>query len=84
MAAAKKRRGMRSPSLAAVIPDLLVSALGREDDVIITCETNPDTGHKTLHFMTGKLVSACMLNKLRGRIEAYPEDGGTIISGTWK
>jgi hypothetical protein len=52
--------------------------------MIITCETDPESGRKTLHVMTGKLVSACMLNRLRGRIEAYPEDGSTILSGKWK
>ena len=62
---------------------LLVSALKNEDDLIVTCETDPDNGKKTLHVMTGKLVSACMLNKLRARITAYPEDGNVILSGIW-
>ena len=75
MAAAKKRRGIRSPSLAAMIPDLLVSALGREDDVIITCETDPGTGHKTLHFMSGKLVGTCMLNRLKARMKRTRRTG---------
>ena len=46
-----------------------MSALAREDDLIITSGTDPDSGEKVLHVMTGKLVSACMLNKLKGRIE---------------
>jgi hypothetical protein len=84
MAAAKKRRGTRASSLADALPELLVSALAREDDLILTCETDPESGRKTLHVMTGKLVSACMLNRLKGRIEAYPEDGCTIVSGRWQ
>ena len=84
MAAAKKRRGRQSPTLADAIPELLVSALEKEDDLIVTCETDPDTGKKTLHVMTGKLVSTCMLNKLKARIAAYPEDGSMIVSGKWK
>jgi len=84
MAAAKKHPGKRSIRLADAIPALLASALEKQDDLIVTCETNPDTGRKTLHVMTGKLISGCMLNKLKTLIETYPEDGGTIRSGRWK
>jgi hypothetical protein len=84
MAAVKKRGGRRSSFPADAIPELLASTLAREDDLIVTCETDPDSGHRTLHVITGKLVSACMLNKLKARITAYPEDGGTIVSGRWK
>jgi len=66
------------------LPELLESTLAREDDLIITYETDPESGRKTLHVITGKLVSACMLNRLRGRIEAYPEDGSRILSVKWK
>jgi len=84
MAAVKKHRGKRSIPLTEAIPELLASALEKQDDLIVTCETNPDTGRKTLHVMTGKLISTCMLNKLKTLIETYPEDGGTIRSGKWK
>jgi hypothetical protein len=89
MTAVKKRRGTRVLSLTATslikdLPELLDSALAREDDLIITYETDPESGRKTLHVITGKLVSACMLNRLRSRIEAYPEDGSRILSGKWK
>ena len=56
-----------------------VSALGKGDDLIVTCETAPDRDRKRFHVMTGKLVSG----SLKARIEAYPEDGGVIVSGKW-
>jgi len=84
MAAAKKRNMRRSPFPQGTIPDLVASALVREDDIIITGETDPETGRKILHVITGKLVTPCMLNKLKGQVEAYPEDGGAIVSGQWK
>ena len=58
MAAVKKHRGKRSGPLADAIPGLLASALEKEDDLILTCETDPETGRKTLHVMTGRLISA--------------------------
>lgn len=81
MVAAKKRRSTR-PDLTAILPELLASTLAREEDLIITWETDPGSGQKTLHVMTGDLVSACMISRLKTRIEAFPEDGGRIISGT--
>jgi hypothetical protein len=84
MAAVKKRGGWRSSFPADAIPELLASALAREDDLILTCETDHDSGQKTLHVITGKLVSPCMLNKLRARIGAYPEDGRMILLRRWK
>jgi len=83
MGAVKKRRVKKS-SLKDTLPELIASALAREDDLIITCEMDTDSGRKTLHVMTGKLVSTCMLNKLKARIVTYPEDGCTLVSGTWK
>jgi len=84
MVAVKKHQGKRSIPLADAIPELLASALENEDDLIITCEKDPETGGKMLHIMTGKLVSTCMLSKLKTLIETFPEDGGTIRSGKWK
>ncbi|MGB7788106.1 hypothetical protein [Methanoregula sp.] len=43
--------------LTEAIPELLVSALGKGDDLIVTCETAPDRDRKRFHVMTGKLVS---------------------------
>jgi hypothetical protein len=83
MAAGKKHRAQRPISLADALPDLLASALEKQDDLVLTCEIDPDTGEKTLHVMTGKLISGCMLNKLKTLIEVYPEDGGTIRSEEW-
>jgi hypothetical protein len=82
MAAAKKTKAVQS--LNDAIPGLIAAALARDDDVLLTSETDPGSGRKTLHVMTGKLVTACMFNRLRNRIEAFPEDGGTIVSGKWR
>lgn len=83
MAAGKKHRATQAPSLADVLPALLASALERQDDLVLTCEIDPGTGRKTLHVMTGNLISGCMLNKLKTLIETYPEDGSTIRSEEW-
>jgi hypothetical protein len=84
MAAVKKERRTRQIPLSDTLPDLLAAALQKQDDLIIAWETDPGTGRKTLHAMTGHLISTCMLNKLITMIETFPEDGGSIRSEQWK
>ena len=81
MAAVKKHPGKRSIRLADAIPALLASALEKQDDLIVTCEINPDTGRKTLHVMTGKLISGCMLNKQKNPDRDIPGRRGDDTVG---
>ncbi len=83
MAAARKSRpavrhgnGVPKDSVQALVAE----ALGREDDVIITSETDSATLRKTIHVMTGRLVGTCMLNRLLTRIRTFPEDGDRVVS----
>ena len=41
-----------------ILPELLVRALARHDDFIVTCETDPDTGKKMIHYHFGKICHA--------------------------
>ncbi|OPX65255.1 MULTISPECIES: hypothetical protein [unclassified Methanoregula] len=66
-----------------MLPDLLVKALARHDDFIITCETDPGTEKKTLHILSGRFVTPCMLNKLIGQAESQRDEGSTLISRKW-
>jgi hypothetical protein len=44
----------------SLIPELLAKALARHDDVILTCETDPETGAKKIPILSGKFISSCM------------------------
>jgi hypothetical protein len=66
-----------------LLPELLVKALARHDDFIVTCETDPDTDAKKIHILSGKFVSPCMLRKLLGQAESQRDDGSFVISRKW-
>jgi hypothetical protein len=66
-----------------MLPELLVNALARHDDFIMTCETDPDTNTKTLHILSGRFVTPCMLNKLEGQAESQRDEGSVRISRKW-
>lgn len=77
MAEAKSRRRRKDPApLAQLIPAMLDGALARSDDFVVTCETDPDTGARVLHVMSGRFVSPCMLRKLIGQAESQRDEGG--------
>ena len=66
-----------------MLPELLVNALARHDDFIMTCETDPATDTKTLHILSGRFVTPCMLNKLVGQAESQRDEGSVRISRKW-
>ncbi len=67
-----------------LLPELLVKALARHDDFMVTCETDPDTAKKKIHIISGKFVSPCMLRKLIGQAESQRDEGSVVISRKWK
>jgi len=66
-----------------LLPGLLVRALARHDDFIVTCETDPDTEKKKIHILSGKFVTSCMLRKLLGQAEAQLDEGAFVVSRKW-
>ena len=66
-----------------LLPGLLVRALARHDDFIVTCETDPDTEKKKIHILSGKFVTPCMLRKLLGQAEAQLDEGAFVVSRKW-
>jgi hypothetical protein len=76
----KKRR---AKPVIDLLPELLVKALGRHDDLIVTCEEDPSNGKRTLHLISGRFVTACMLRKLIGQAESQRDEGAVIISRKW-
>jgi hypothetical protein len=66
-----------------LLPELLVRALARHDDFIVTCETDPDTGKKQIHILSGKFITSCMLRKLMGHAEAQRDEGASVVSRKW-
>ena len=66
-----------------LLPELLDRALARRDDFIVTCETDPDTEKKTIHIISGRFVTPCMLRKLIGQVASQQDEGGILISRKW-
>ncbi len=66
-----------------LLPELLVMALARHDDFIVTCETDPDTGKKQIHILSGKFITTCMLRKLMGQAESQRDEGASVVSRKW-
>ncbi len=77
----RKRRPVKP--VIDILPELLVRALARHDDFIVTCETDPDTGKKMIHLISGKFVTPCMLRKLMGQAEAQRDEGASVVSRKW-
>jgi hypothetical protein len=66
-----------------LLPELLVRALARHDDFIVTCETDPDTGKKQIHILSGKFITSCMLRKMMGQAESQRDEGASVVSRKW-
>jgi hypothetical protein len=66
-----------------LLPELLVRALARHDDFIVTCETDPDTAKKMIHIISGKFITPCMLRKLMGQAESQRDEGSSLVSRKW-
>jgi hypothetical protein len=77
----RKKRPVRP--VIDLLPELLVRALARHDDFIVTCETDPDTEKKKIHIISGKFVTPCMLRKLMGQAEAQRDEGASVVSRKW-
>ena len=75
---------LREKPVIDLLPGLLVQSLVRHDDFIMTCEVDPDTEKKTLHIISGRFVTPCMLRKLIGQAESQRDEGGMIISRKWQ
>ena len=78
-----RKKKARKP-IIDLLPELLVKALARQDDFIVTFETDPDTPSKKIHVITGKFISACMLRKLQGQAESQSDEGSTITTRKWR
>jgi hypothetical protein len=83
MAMPKKTRGRQKKPLTDTLPELLASAVATDNDFILTFETDPDTGKRMIHAMTGKFITPCMLRKLTGLAESQRDEGSKIVSGKW-
>jgi hypothetical protein len=66
------------------IPELLANALARNDDFIVTRETDEERGREKIHVISGKFVTACMLRKVLGQAESRRDEGAVIVSGKWQ
>jgi hypothetical protein len=79
----KTRKKRIKKPVIDLLPELLVKALARHDDFIVTCETDPDTSAKKIHIISGKFVTPCMLRKLMGQAESQREEGSSVVSRKW-
>ena len=79
----KSRKKRPLKPIIDLLPELLVRALARHDDFIVTCETDPDNKKKKIHIISGKFVTSCMLRKLMGQAEAQRDEGALIVSRKW-
>jgi hypothetical protein len=80
----KTRKKKSRKPIIDLLPELLVKALARQDDFIVTFEIDPDTSSKKLHIITGKFITGCMLRKLQGQAESQRDEGSTITTRKWQ
>ena len=78
-----KNTRKKEPPLFDTLPGLLVRAIAGGNDFILTFETDEETEKRTVHVMTGRFVSSCMLRKLIGVAESQKDEGATLISRKW-
>jgi hypothetical protein len=83
MATSKKPGRLRKKPLIDTLPELLVQAIATDHDFILTFETEPDTGKRKIHVMTGKFITPCMLRKLIGQVQSQRDEGSTMVSRKW-
>ena len=80
----KTRKKRQQKPVIDLLPELLVQALRRGDDFIMTFEADPITLSKKVHVMTGKFITGCMLRKLQGQTESQRDEGSTITTRDWR
>lgn len=66
--------------LTELLPEMLGRAVARNEDFIVTSETDPDTGKTVLHILSGRFVTSCMLRKLIGQVISQREEGALHVS----
>ena len=79
----KQQRKKKRKSIFELFQEMLMSALSRNDDFIITVETHPDKRKRSLHVLQGKLITPCMLGTLKNRVELQQQEGSTILTMHW-
>ena len=81
----KQRKTGSDIQLFDTLTHVLSSALSRQDDFIVTYETEVnDEDRKDIHVMTGKLISPCMLGTLKNRVELQESDGSKRLTMEWE
>jgi hypothetical protein len=80
----KIRKKRPQEPVVDLLPGLLVQALARGEDFIVTFENDPEKPPRKLHVMTGKFISGCMLRKLQGQAESQRDEGSTITTRDWQ
>ena len=79
----KRQREKERKSIIELFQKMLMSALSRNDDFIITVETLPDKRKRCIHVLRGKLITPCMLGTLKNRVELQQQEGSTILTMHW-
>ncbi|PKG32288.1 hypothetical protein [Methanoregula sp.] len=62
-----------------VLQEMLAHTLDKREDLILTFETDPDSGAERVYAMTGQFVSECMLRKLIGQAESQRDEGSVLL-----
>jgi hypothetical protein len=79
MASQEQGRAKKKRSVEEALPGMLARALDKREDLILTFETDPDTGAERVYAMTGQFVSECMLKKLIGKAESQRDEGSVLL-----
>jgi hypothetical protein len=79
----KTRKKRTVKPVIDLLPELLVHALARHDDFIVTYETDPDTATNKIHILSGRFITPCMLRKLMGQAESQRDEGSSLVSRKW-
>lgn len=79
MASQERGRAKKRRSVEDVLPGMLARALEKREDLILTFETDPDSGAEHVYAMTGQFVSECMLRKLIGKAESQRDEGSVLF-----
>jgi hypothetical protein len=79
MAPAGPGRTEHTYPLSESLPALAETAIAGNEDLILTVEVDPDSGTRTVHLITGKFVTSCMLRKLIGQAASQKDEGSRHI-----
>ena len=81
----KQRKTGSDIQLFDTLTQVLSSALSKQDDFIMTYETEVDDEDRNeIHVLTGKLISPCMLGTLKNRVELQESDGSKRLTMEWE